>query len=152
MAVRTEPRPDLDPVFRLLVLGMGVLPEEGSGVPPTVAHVLRAASLLGYPVLGRSIGLFTRGVPAEIELASGSRPGAVSGFLHYFGQELPEGAVRALGEIARLYALMGDVYRQNIARLLGAALARSAILGPTPIDARGRTVVDLLRQLPHLRR
>jgi hypothetical protein len=152
VAVRTEPRPDLDPIYRLLILGMGVLPEEGAGVPPTVAHVLRAASLLGYPVLGRSIGLFTRGIPAEIELSAGSRPGVVSGFLHYFGQELPEAATRALSETARMYALMGDVYRQNIARLLGAALARASILGPTPIDARARTVLDLLRQVPHLRR
>jgi hypothetical protein len=75
MAAKTEPRISLDPnlVSKLLVLAMNLVPEN---TPSTVAHILRAASLLGYPVMGRAIGLFTRGIPAEIELAAGSRPGA----------------------------------------------------------------------------
>jgi hypothetical protein len=152
MAAKTEPSIGLDPnlVSKLLVLAMNLAPEN---TPSTVAHILRAASLLGYPVMGRAIGLFTRGIPAEIELAAGSRPGAVSGQLSYFGMGIPEHAIKALNESARLYSLIGDVYRQNIATLLSAALTKAAIMGQVPIEARARTVLDLLRQVPpHIRR
>jgi hypothetical protein len=152
MAVRTESGSNLDPNFisRLLVLAANLVPEN---TPSTVSHVLRAASLLGYPVMGRAIGLFTRGIPAEIELAAGSRPGTVSGQLSYFGMGIPEHAIKALNESARLYSLIGDVYRQNIATLLGAVLTKAAIMGSVPIEARARTVLDLLRQVPpHIRK
>jgi hypothetical protein len=152
VAVRTELSPNLDSNFisKLLVLAANLVPEN---TPSTVSHLLRAASLLGYPVMGRAIGLFTRGIPAEIELAAGSRPGAVSGQLSYFGMGIPEHAIRALNESARLYSLVGDVYRQNIATLLSAALTKAAIMGQVPIEARARTVLDLLRQVPpHIRR
>jgi hypothetical protein len=54
MAVRTESGSNLDPnlISRLLVLAANLVPEN---TPSTVSHVLRAASLLGYPVMGRAI-------------------------------------------------------------------------------------------------
>jgi hypothetical protein len=98
--------------------------------------------------MGRAIGLFTRGIPAESSLPR-FRPGAVSGQLSYL-----DGILNMLSEPSSPHDCipLGDVYRQNIATLLSAALTKAAIWVKYQLRQElGCT--DLLRQVPpHIRR